>query len=124
MAYRLAIAVAFMGGLFVLSSIPGRARPEDWFLVQLAAQTPPFLQKLLHMLFYGALSWLWFWVLAPLPLRLPYRLLVAFLIAVGFGALNEWNQTRLPGRYGTLADVLLNATGAGLGLLLAVLLMG
>jgi len=53
-----------------------------------------------------------------------YRILAAFLVAAGFGALNEWHQIHLPGRYGSLADVVLNAIGAGLGLLVAVLLMG
>ena len=124
MAYRLAVVLALMGGLFVLSSIPGHARPDDWLVVRLAAQTPPFVQKILHLVLYGGLSWLWFWVLAPLPLPLYTRILVAFLIAAGFGALNEWHQVYLPGRYGTLADVLLNALGAGLGLLVAVLLIG
>ena len=76
------------------------------------------------MLLYGSLSGLWYWVLAPLPLRPSYRILTAFVIAVGFGAINEWRQIHLPGRYGTLADVLLNAMGAGLGLLVAVLMLG
>lgn len=122
MVLRVAVALTLMGVLFVLSSIPGRARPGDRLLVRIAARTPPLVQKTLHVLFYGGLSWLWFWALAPLPLQLPNRLLAAFLIAAGFGAFNEWHQIRLPDRYGSLADVALNSTGAGLGLLLAVFL--
>ena len=121
MTYRLVVVLMIMGGLYVLSAIPGRTRPDDWLIVQLLAQTPPMVQKVLHVLSYGGLSWLWFWVLEPLPVRLHFRLLVAFLIAAGFGALNEWRQLHVPGRYGSLADVTLNAIGAGLGLLLAVL---
>ena len=124
MVLRLAVVLGFMGGLFVLSSIPGHARPDDWLPLRIAAQTPRLVQKILHVLLYGGLGWLWFWVLAPLPVPLHTRVSVAFLIAVGFGALNEWHQAYLPGRYGTFADVLLNALGASFGLLIAVLLTG
>ncbi len=113
-----------MGGLYVLSAMPGRTRPEDWIIVQLLAQTPPMVQKILHVLLYGGLSWLWFWVLEPLPVRLHFHLLGAFLIAAGFGALNEWNQLHVLDRYGSLTDVMLNSLGAGLGLLVAVLWAG
>jgi VanZ family protein len=47
--------------------------------------------------------------------------LTAFIITVGFGAVVEWCQTRVPGRIGSLADVLLNAAGAALGLLVATI---
>ncbi len=124
MTYRLALVLAFMGGLYVLSSMPGRLRADDWLIVRFLAQTPPVVQKVLHVLLYGGLSWLWFWVLEPLPMRLHFRLLAAFLIATGFGALNEWNQMHLPDRYASLTDVVLNAVGAGLGLAIALLWAG
>ncbi len=124
MTYRLALVLVFMMGLFVLSAMPGHARPGDWLIVRFLAQTPPLIQKLMHVLLYGGLSWLWFWVLEPLLVRLHFRILVAFLFAAGFGALNEWRQVHVPGRYGSLADVTLNSIGAGLGLLLAVLWEG
>ena len=124
MTYRLALVLVFMTGLFVLSAMPGHARPGDWLIVRFLAQTPPLIQKFLHVLLYGGLSWLWFWVLEPLPIRVHFRLLAAFLIAAGFGALNEWNQLHAPGRHGSLTDVLLNSVGAALGLIIAVVWTG
>ncbi len=124
MTYRLAVILMFMGALYILSAMPGPTRPDDWVIVQLLAQTPPMVQKILHVVLYGGLSWLWFWVLEPLPVRLHFHLLAAFLIAAGFGALNEWNQLHVLDRYGSLTDVLLNSMGAGLGLLVAVLWTG
>ena len=108
-----------MAGIFVLSSIPGYARPEDWALAWLVAKTPPLIQKTLHVLLYGGLACLLFWTLAPLPIR--FRALAAFMIAVSFGAFNEWHQLQMPGRVGSITDVMLNAAGAALGLLIAIL---
>ena len=35
----------------------------------------------------------------------------------------EWRQTKVPGRFGTVNDVVLNAAGAALGLLAAIVLL-
>jgi VanZ family protein len=35
----------------------------------------------------------------------------------------EWHQTRVPGRFGTVADVLLNLIGAIIGLIAAMFLL-
>jgi VanZ family protein len=42
---------------------------------------------------------------------------------VAFGAVMEWCQTKVPGRYGTAFDVALDAAGAALGLLAAVFIL-
>ena len=49
--------------------------------------------------------------------------MIALIIAVAFGAVMEWCQTKVPGRYGTVYDVVLNTAGAVLGLLVAVFLL-
>ena len=41
----------------------------------------------------------------------------------GLGVALEWYQTQVPGRYGTIVDVLLNVAGTVIGLGLAVLLI-
>ena len=43
-------------------------------------------------------------------------LLGAFLFAVVFAASDEWHQTFVPGRYGKVRDVALDALGAALAL--------
>ena len=39
---------------------------------------------------------------------------LAFTLASGYGALDEWHQAFVPGRYPTMTDAALNAFGAGL----------
>ena len=98
---------------------PGRARSV---LGRTLDRTPTPVQKLLHVGLYGLLALLLVWSLGAISAFTP-RLLTAFIITVGFGAVMEWCQTRVPGRVGSLADVLLNAAGAALGLLAAMLIV-
>ena len=96
---------------------PGRARSV---LGRTLDRTPAPLQKLLHVGLYGLLALLLVWSLGTIH-AFSLRLLAAFIFTVGFGAVMEWCQTRVPGRVGSLADVLLNAAGAALGLLVATI---
>lgn len=75
--------------------------------------TPSLVQNLAHLGLYALLSLLWAWTLDHARLRLP----AAFAIAAGFGALLEWLQTGVPGRFGSPIDIGLNTIGALLGLL-------
>ncbi len=124
MLYRLIVTLGSMVVIFGLSSIPGDPRPEDSAFVWLVAKTPSFIQKIGHLVSYGGLSWLWFWTLEGVLIRPHYRIVAAFLIAAGFGAFNEWYQTHVPGRFGSVVDVILNSVGAALGLLIALLWSG
>ena len=51
------------------------------------------------------------------------RIALTFVLTVGLGAILEWYQTLVPGRFGTIVDALLNAIGAIAGLLLASFLL-
>jgi hypothetical protein len=117
---RIAITLCFMGLLVAVSVVPGRALPGDSAFVWAIAKTPTLLQKTMHVCLYGLLTLLWVWTLDTVPKS--YRLVIAAAIAVCFGATMEWYQTRVPGRFGTLFDVALNAGGAVLGLLAALFL--
>ena len=119
MACSATLALVYMIGLFVLSSIPGPAQPGDSLLGRLVAQTPVSIQKLMHVLLYGGLAWLWFWTLEPLKNEPATRWLLAFLLTAGYGAFNEWYQLHVPGRFGSCNDILLNSIGAIIGLLMA-----
>ena len=108
--------------LLVASVVPGRVAGSDSVLIRMVANTPQPLQKLLHFCLYGVLTLLLVWaldVVTPESLRLA----IAFTVAVGFGAAMAWYQTRVPGRFGTFADVALDGSGAMLGLLAATLLL-
>lgn len=70
-----------------------------------------------HFLAYAGLG------LLPMLLRPGWRwTLTLFLAASGFGALIEWIQTFIPGRYGTVDDVLINVAGLAVGIVAGFLL--
>lgn len=121
-ATRASVTACFMVLLLAASIIPGRAQPGDSIFVWLVAKTPTLLQKALHLCLYCVLTLLWAWTLDAIQSKL-HRFAVAVCIAICFGAAMEWFQTRVPGRFGTLYDVGLNAIGALLGLVAAFLFL-
>ncbi len=120
--YRWALTLVLVALIVGLSVTPGVARPDDNLFSWLYAGTPPTVQKVLHIIMYGLLAFLWMWTLAGIePARL--RLGIALLLTLGLGVALEWHQTRVPGRFGTLVDALLNAVGALIGVVVAVLMI-
>ena len=119
---RWLITIAFATLVVVLSVTPGRDQTDDSFFVWLVVNTPTLMQKLMHIAVYASLAFLLAWSLENIGPR-PLRLVVALLLAVGLGAGLEWYQTSVPGRFGTLVDVLLNAGGALMGLLVAAIVL-
>ena len=117
---RIVLTIGYLALLMLLSLIPGHYKPGDSVFIWVAANTRPSIQKVLHVCFYGVLVLLLAWTLEGIQPRI-YRFLIAFVIAVAFGAAMEWCQTRVPGRYGALSDVGLNAAGAAFGLLAATI---
>lgn len=111
-----------MALLMLVSLIPGHPKPGDSAFIWLIANTPTLIQKVLHVCLYGVLALLLAWTLEGIQPR-TYRFLIALIIAVAFGAVMEWCQTKVPGRFGTVYDVALNAVGAALGLLAAVIIL-
>jgi hypothetical protein len=119
---RIILTLCFMALLGVASLTPGRPRSGGSSFVWLVASTPPSLQKLLHVCLYAVLVFLWVWTLDGIHSK-TYRLVVAWITAVAFGAVMEWCQVKVPGRFGTMTDVVLDAAGASFGLLAAALLL-
>ena len=119
---RTIFTLCFMGLLVFVSLIPGQPQPGDFAFTWLVTKTPTQLQKLLHVCFYGVLSLLLVWSLERVESWV-YRLLIGLIIAVALGAVLEWCQTKVPGRFGTAYDVALDAAGAVLGLIVAVILL-
>lgn len=121
-AYRWASTLVFVALIVALSISPGVERPGDNMFVWLVVHTPATLQKIMHVGVYAVLAVLWMWTLESVESR-TLRLALSLAATVGLGALLEWHQTRVPGRYGTIMDVLLNVAGAVLGTLAALLLL-
>lgn len=112
------LALAWMTMIFGLSSIPGTIRPDDDHLYSVFVWLPPDLQNLLHVPVFGMLAWLWqrtFWQRLARPLDTDA---LAIALTVGYGFLDEWHQSHVPGRYASLTDVALDGAGALLGVLI------
>ena len=120
--YRWLITLAFIAVIVLLSVTPDRPQPGDTVFAWLITHTSTPVQKLLHVACYAAIALLWAWTLESIESRV-LRLIIAFVLTVGIGATLEASQTRIPGRYGSITDVLLNALGAVLGLLAALLIL-
>ena len=121
-ATRWVVTLAFAGLIVALSVIPGIARPGDNAFVWIVINTPTLLQKTMHVVAYAALVVLWMWTLESVE-SLFVRIALTMIVTVGLGALLEWQQTRVPGRFGTIFDVLLNTLGAAVGLIIALLIL-
>jgi VanZ family protein len=121
-AYRWLLTLAFMAVIVVLSLTPDQGRPDDSVFQWLVAITSPPVQKFLHVVVFAILALLWMWTLADVESRL-VRILLTLLCSVVLGVALEWFQTQVPGRFGTITDVLLNIAGTVIGIGLAVLLI-
>lgn len=119
---RWALTLAFAGVVVVLSITPGVERHGDSVFGWLVLNTAKPLQKALHVVIYAMLALLWMWTLESVQSRW-LRVVLTLAACVGMGAVLEWHQTRVPGRFGTITDVLLNLAGAILGLLAALLFL-
>ena len=121
-AGRWVVTLVFMALVVVLSVTPANGRPGDSFFVWLVMNTATPLQKLLHVTIYAVLSVLWLWTLADISSR-PLRMALSFALSAGLGTALEVHQTNVPGRFGTMMDVMLNALGAVIGLAAAIVLL-
>jgi VanZ family protein len=97
--------ILWMGAIFALSAVPSIATP-------LEAAYDFTVKKLAHVTVYGILTVLLFRALQIHIRHKSHALLTAALIAVLYGFSDEWHQTFVPGREGTLRDVAVDALGA------------
>lgn len=102
--------MAAWGGLiFALSSLPD-------YRTDAAPLTETLSRKAAHLIEYGVLAWLVLRALAASAVRRRNAVIIAFLLCAVFAASDEWHQTFVPGRYGKVRDVALDALGAALAL--------
>ncbi len=110
------LSIIYVIGIFLLAGSP--------FISKIATFN---LFSLLHIPLYGILTVFLVFSFFPLPRWRSYainqkdqinRFLFAGLIALGVAVIDEVHQTSIPGRDGSIADVLLDAIGIALVLLL------
>ena len=105
-----------MAGIFLLSSIPDQDAAND--TLNPLAWISPNVQNFLHLPVYGGLAFLWFWALRHWVAESGCKYLLALILTLGYGLLDEWHQTFVPGRFGSLTDVGFDITGAVISLLI------
>jgi glycopeptide antibiotics resistance protein len=120
--YRWALTLTFAAFVIGLSVTPGLERPDDNIFSWLFANTAPLAQKILHIVTYAILTALWMWTLAGVT-STQARVALTLALAMGLGIALEWFQTTVPGRYGTITDILLNSLGVALGIVAALFLL-
>ena len=103
-------AIAMMGIIFILSSLPSSRIPDYGNLDTL-------IKKGGHALGYGLLGLSYFYAL-PKRLSKFYRVLTALLMAVLFALSDEYHQSFVQGRNSSLSDVIIDGFGATLALVL------
>jgi VanZ family protein len=109
------LPLAYMAGLFVMSSVPG----DDPNVAggAIIEWLTPQLQNLLHIPLYAGLAGCWLWALSGSAHHT--RLTLAFALTLAWAVFDEWYQTTVPGRYGSVTDLALNVIGASLAIGLA-----
>lgn len=98
--------------IFLLSSVPGDISADEPGVFLVFVWLSPDLQNLLHIPLFGGLAWFWCGALRQFAVPSRLVLLLAFAIAVLYGALDEIHQSFIPGRMANLMDVALNTIGA------------
>jgi glycopeptide antibiotics resistance protein len=119
---RWLITLSFAVLLIVLSVTPGDSQKDDSIFAWLVVSTPTLVQKIMHVTAYAALAFLLAWTLDNIEPKVA-RMVTTFVLAVSLGIALEWYQTIVPGRFGTLFDILLNSLGVVAGLIAATLLL-
>lgn len=81
------------------------------------------VRKAAHMTEYAILAILWCTTLGALGVCGKKKILIAFLIAFGYACTDEFHQSFVPGRGPSPVDVMIDSTGAAIGLLLRTLVL-
>jgi VanZ family protein len=99
------LAVVFwMGAIFVLSATPSLASPFE----------PVYdfiLRKLAHLTVFAVLTVLLFRAFRLYVARAAHAWLLAMLVAALYACSDEWHQTFVPGREGTVRDIVIDSLG-------------
>jgi len=100
-------AFAWMGIIFILSSIPGNYFPEQPF---------DLFDKLVHACLFGILTYLiyrGFQYQDKSAFFKNFSIAIAFLICVIYGIIDELHQEYIPGRSPDITDALADILGGG-----------
>ncbi|SFF94532.1 VanZ family protein [Neptunomonas qingdaonensis] len=109
---RLTAPFIYMGLIFLLSSVPGNNINPETFLERSLIWISPGFQNLLHIPLFFGLALTWIYALEKHIKSNYLTLLTAFALSMLYGIFDEFHQIQVPGRYGSISDLLLDALGA------------
>ncbi len=109
--YDILPLILYMGLIFWLSSQSVLVEVED-------PASEKLFYKSAHVIAYAGMAWLWWRALSRERARNWPLLLTAFALATLYGISDEIHQLFVPGRHGRVTDVLFDAAGALLMILL------
>ena len=98
--------------IYISSSIPMDANQDN--IKILTALTPTF-QNILHIPLYGVLAYLWLNSFNKHGTVIAKNIFITLLITILYSILDEFHQTFVPGRYGSILDILFNIIGITCG---------
>ena len=107
---RLFIPLAYMLVIYALSSIPDTGRIDSQ-VDKIFHWVSPELQNLLHIPLFGGLAGCWYWALKPWVVGTNNKIALAFIFTTIYSFIDEYHQLSVPGRFGSLTDLGLNAIG-------------
>ena len=105
---RIFIPLAYMLGIFALSSIPDTGRIESQ-IDKIFHWVSPELQNLLHIPLFGGLAGCWYWALKPWVKGVSSKIITAFTFTTIYSFVDEYHQLSVPGRFGSFTDLGLDA---------------
>ena len=108
---RIFLPLAYMLGIFALSSIPDTGRIESQ-VDKIFHWVSPELQNLLHIPLFGGLAGCWYWALKSWVIGANSRIAIAFIFTTIYSFADEYYQLSVPGRFGSFTDIGLNAIGS------------
>ena len=75
----------------------------------------PTVQNFLHIPLYGTLVVLWLKYFISTNHSFKLAIIISLVLSIGYGCLDEINQSFVRGRYGGITDVLLDSIGTVAG---------
>ena len=98
--------------IFISSSIPMDAGQDNLKFITVLT---PTVQNILHIPIYGVLANLWLNCFNKYGTAILKGIFLTLLITIIYSLLDEFHQIFVPGRYGSLLDILLNLIGITCG---------
>jgi VanZ family protein len=110
---RLLPAIAWMAVIFALSARSKLPAPETGDWINTCGHFGAYLVL-------GVLAW---WALGLITVSGWRRAVLAVIVALAYGATDEWHQSFVPGRNPDVVDLLVDGIGATCGMLLVAWLI-